>query len=241
MNILAIETTGPLASAALLKDGLLSQKVNNTEYSHLEQIVPMTKVLLEECGAVPEALDAIAVSEGPGSFTGQRIGMATVKGLAQIWKKPVVSVPTLASFAYGNYSWMDTAKKYLLCPLFDARRNQVYAGAFEFGSYVGVIEGAPYDFDEFIGKIKLVSSNYDEIIFFGDGSDAYIDKLNTLDFSYSIAPRENRYQLAGSVVLLGEKLLAEGKVTTCYDSAPNYMREAEAERKLKEKKNGQNV
>ena len=102
MLILAIDTTGPLASCAL-SDGLqIEQIINDTEYSHLEEIVPMVKRLLAEQKVQPEELDAIAVSRGPGSFTGIRIGMATAKGLAQIWDKPIVCVPTLDSFAYGR-------------------------------------------------------------------------------------------------------------------------------------------
>ena len=240
MKILAVETTGPLASAALLRDGQTDIKVNNTEYSHLEQIVPLVQELLSGHGVEPAELDAVAVSEGPGSFTGLRIGMATVKGLAQIWNKPVVCVPTLAAFAFGDYAWLNSSARVLLCPLFDARRNQVYAGAYEPGSDSALIEGAPYDLDEFLGKVKALSSNYDEVIFFGDGSDAYKDRLNSVDFPHSYAPEECRYQLASAVARLGEKLYGEGRVTTCYDCAPNYMREAEAERKLKEKKALQN-
>ena len=98
--ILAIETTGPLASVALSG---FPELVNQTHYSHLEEIAPMVKEILAASGVDPAELDAIAVSRGPGSFTGIRIGMATAKGFAQVWDKPVICVPTLASFAFSGF------------------------------------------------------------------------------------------------------------------------------------------
>ena len=95
--ILAIETTGPLASVALSGlpgDTGVLEKVNQTRYSHLEEIAPMVKEILAGAHLEPEELDAIAVSRGPGSLTGIRIGMATAKAFAQVWDKPVISVPT---------------------------------------------------------------------------------------------------------------------------------------------------
>ena len=238
MYILAIETTGPLASAALADGEKLIGKVNDTQYSHLEQIVPMVRFLLAENGVQPSEIEAIAVSEGPGSFTGLRIGMATVKGLAQIWDKPVVSVPTLAAFAFGQYAWLDGEKKVLICPVFDARRSQVYAAAYPYGSDDAVIAGGAYALEDYLSQLKQASVNYDEVVFFGDGSVAYKDALDASPFAHSFAPEADRFQLAVNVARLGQKLFAAGKVCSCYDCEPNYMREAEAERKLREKNGG---
>ena len=198
----------------------------------------MVRSLLAENGGDPSALDAIAVSEGPGSFTGLRIGMATVKGLAQIWNKPVVQVPTLAAFSFGEYSWLDADKRYLICPVFDARRSQVYASAYPYGSDAAVIEGAPYALDEYLKILKGISVNYDEVVFFGDGSVAYHDALDDCETPHRFAPEEDRYQLAENDARLAMKLFAEGKTCSCYDCEPNYMREAEAERKRREKNAG---
>lgn len=238
MNLLTIETTGPLASAAISNGTKLISKVNNTQYSHLEEIVPMVRSLLAENGIDPSALDAIAVSEGPGSFTGLRIGMATVKGLAQIWNKPVVQVPTLAAFAFGEYAWLDADKRYLICPVFDARRSQVYAAAYPYGSDAAVIEGAPYALPDYLSLLQDSSVNYDEVIFFGDGSHAYHDMLDGCKKEHRFAPEEDCYQLAANDARLAMKLFAEGKTCSCYDCEPNYMREAEAERKRREKNGG---
>ena len=90
-RILTIETTGHFASVALNN----RQIMNDTDYSHLQEITPMIVQIMAEEDLKGEELDAVAVSRGPGSFTGIRIGMATAKGFAQIWNKPVICVPTL--------------------------------------------------------------------------------------------------------------------------------------------------
>ena len=127
MLILAIETTGPYASVALTDGTDYRMLTNDSDYSHLQETVPMVKKLMEQENAKPEELSAVSVSRGPGSFTGVRIGMATAKGLAQVWDKPIVEVPTLESFAYADMPYTNSV---LICPVFDARRSQVYAAAF---------------------------------------------------------------------------------------------------------------
>ena len=233
MYILSIETTGPLASVALCDGERIWQKINNTQYSHLEEIVPMTAELMKEAGICSSDLAAVAVSRGPGSFTGVRIGMATAKGLAQVWDKPVVEVPTLASFAFGKYEF--AGAKALICPVFDARRNQVYAAAYPLGSEAPAVEGAAYDIKDYLSLVKAVSPDYEEVIFFGDGCKVYEQAIKESCVKCKFAPEEARFQQADSVARLAKKLYEEGKLTSCFECQPDYMREAEAERKLKEK------
>ena len=233
MCILSIETTGPSASVAISGSGKLWQKINNTQYSHLEQIVPMTAEIMSEAGIGHEDLNAVAVSRGPGSFTGVRIGMATAKGLAQVWNKPVIEVPTLASFAFGKYSF--ASPKSLICPVFDARRSQVYAAAYPLESDNAVVEGAAYDINEYLAKVKAAAAEYPEIFFFGDGCKVYEQIIADSGLKFTLAPENARFQQAANVARLAEKLYAEGRLTSCYECQPDYMREAEAERKLKEK------
>ena len=236
MLILAVETTGPLCSVALWDGKKMIQSVNQTQYSHLEEVVPMIKVIMSENGVTAADLDAIAVSRGPGSFTGVRIGMATVKGLAQVWDKPVIEVPTLASFAYGEYDWMKSEKT-LICPMFDARRSQVYSGVYVPGCKNPVVADAAYGIDELMEKIRAAKDKYDYIVFFGDGIKVYKDHLPECAIPYEIAHDEDLYQMAASVARLGEELYKEGKLKDCYTCQPEYLRLAEAERKLKEKAN----
>ena len=139
MRLLAIDTTGAFSSTAIYDDGIIAQIINEDDYSHLQKLVPGIKLLMDEEEVKPEDIDAVAVSRGPGSFTGIRIGMATAKGLAQIWNKPIVEVPTLATFAFCDYSWTDEENA-LYCPVFDAKRMQVYAAAYEKNNKEAVYE-----------------------------------------------------------------------------------------------------
>ena len=235
MLILAIETTGPLASCALGAEGGAVQLVNTTKYSHLEEIAPMVKRILEENGSGAADLSAIAVSRGPGSFTGVRIGMATVKGLAEVWNMPVIEVPTLASFAFGEYDWLEEGCRYLFCPIFDARREQVYSGVYVPGSNVPLIADSACDFGELLEKIRGLIGDFDRVCFFGDAISIYEDMIEGSGLPYVIAPEKDRYQMAKSVLKLGVKLFREGKLSDAFSCKPEYLRLAEAERKLREK------
>ena len=236
MLILAVETTGPLCSAALWDGKNMHQKVNQTQYSHLEEVVPMIKAMMAENEVTAADLDAIAVSRGPGSFTGVRIGMATVKGLAQVWNKPVIEVPTLASFAYGEYDWLKSGRS-LICPMFDARRSQVYSGVYQPGCKTPVVEDAAYGIEELMEKIRAVRNDFDYIVFFGDGIKVYKDHLPECGIPYEIARDEDLYQMASSVARLGEEIYKDGDLKDCFTCQPEYLRLAEAERKLREKSN----
>ena len=212
MKILAIETTGHFASVALGQ----RQLMNDTDYSHLEEIVPMCQEILAAEKLSGKDLDAIAVSRGPGSFTGIRIGIATAKGFAQIWNKPIVCVPTLDSFAYRE------GVKGVIVPVFDARREQVYAAVFK--DQETLLPSGAYEIEDFKNKLSELTSNEDEVHYFGDGA-------------YLIDKESEGAQEAVQVLCLAEKMFAEGKTDTCYSAAPEYLRMAEAERKLQEKKN----
>ena len=226
MLILAIDTTGPLASCAL-SDGLhIEQIINDTEYSHLEEIAPMVKRLLEEQKVEPAELDAIAVSRGPGSFTGIRIGMATAKGLAQIWNKPVICVPTLDSFAYGREQG-----DVVIAPLFDARRSQVYAGAFTPAAqgFKTLVKGAPYALEDFL-KLLEKAAGRKPVVFFGDGADKFSEAIAAFPLPHSIAPETERYQTAENAAVLAQLMFERGELCDCYSAEPDYMRAAEPDR-----------
>lgn len=228
MILLAIETTGPYASVAIYRDGVVREIINKTDYSHLQQITPMALEILKQCGIAPAELDAVVVSRGPGSFTGLRIGMATAKGLAQIWDKPIVCVPTLESFAYSEDPRPENA---LVCPVFDARRSQVYAAAFLGGETV-VPEGA-YAVEEYLDALRKAQNGTMAAIFYGDGVSVYKDAITGGFEPVLFAPEEFALQRAGNVARLAAKLYAKGELSDCYSAEPEYLRQAEAERKLK--------
>ena len=235
MLILAIETTGPVSSVALNRDGIITEIRNEDSYSHLKQLMPMVKELMDEEEVSGEDLDAIAVSQGPGSFTGIRIGMVSAKGLAQVWDKPIVEVPTLATFAFRDYSWEEEDKSCLYCPVIDAKMHQVYAAAYEKGNKDAVIPGASYYMDEFLSKLEVVSKGYDAVVFFGDAYGIYKDSIDSYDIVYAQAAGEDLCQSALGTAVLGQMLYEEGKVKSCFDAQPEYYRLPEAERKFRTK------
>ena len=128
MKILGLDSSGLVASAAIVEDNtLLAEYTTNYKKTHSQTLLPMLAELQKMIELDMESIDAIAIAAGPGSFTGLRIGAATAKGLGLALDKPLVEVPTLEGLAY-NLCGTDK----LVCPLMDARRNQVYTGVYEF-------------------------------------------------------------------------------------------------------------
>ncbi|MBR5734667.1 MAG: tRNA (adenosine(37)-N6)-threonylcarbamoyltransferase complex dimerization subunit type 1 TsaB [Desulfovibrionaceae bacterium] len=253
MTVLAIETTGPRASAAIYRDGAAVYTMNDSNFSHLQECVPMIKALMEDEGVRPEDIDAIAVSKGPGSFTGIRIGMATAKGLAQVWDKPIVEVPTLESFAWAEMPYTGST---LICPVFDARRSQVYAAAFRRtgamsewhsavlegrGSVQTVVPEGAYALEEYLELLQDAARDGDTLFFLGDGSRRFEEQIRIFlegpccgegpSYCVEFAADEDYLQRADSVAVLGARLFEQGCVKDCFTAQPNYLRAAEPDRK----------
>ena len=124
MKILALDSSGLVASAAVMEDDiLLAEYTVNYKKTHSQTLLPMLDAIVSMVELDLNTIDAIALAAGPGSFTGLRIGAATAKGLGLALDKPIVAVPTVDALAYNLY---DTDK--LICPMMDARRQQVYTG-----------------------------------------------------------------------------------------------------------------
>ena len=131
MRILAIESSSLVASVAIVEDGVtLAEYTANFKMTHSQTLLPMIDSMVSLFDIDLSTIDAIAVSGGPGSFTGLRIGSATAKGLGLALDKPLIHVPTLDGTAYNLYG-----AKGLICPIMDARRNQVYTGIYRFEQY----------------------------------------------------------------------------------------------------------
>ena len=197
MYILALETTGPHASVAIInEEGTVVENSSDAVLNHLQHLMPMTQELLEKAGLQLGDMTAIAASQGPGSFTGIRIGVSSARALAQVTGLPTIAVPTLKSFAYNVPDFEG-----LICPVFDARRSQVYAGAYRWvdGEIVEVVEGAPYSIDEFVEK--TAETGLPRMIF-GDGIKAYGDRF----LPEEIAPEDIRLQVASSVAKLAKDM-----------------------------------
>ena len=238
MYILAIETTGAFASVALARDGEITSKTYGSDrFSHLQNLAPQIEEVLKEGDGHPlliSDMDAIAVSRGPGSFTGIRIGVSTARGLAQVTGITCVPVSSLEALTMKGAAGTDS-EGVLFCPILDARRGQVYGGGYviEDGYPAEKVKAGPYTIEELMEEL----SPYKKVYFLGDGIDAYTDRIEECRVGGGIgyAPEDVRYQDAVYVAKLAEKLLRHGRKCSYEELRPEYMRMAEAERKLKEK------
>ena len=230
MNVIAIETTGPFASVAIINDNNdLEEIMGDEKMNHLKNVVPMIQTLLDRNDLRLEDVDMIAVSRGPGSFTGIRIGVSTARALSQATGIPVMAVPTLAAFGCG-----EGEEGELVCPLLDARRSQVYAGAYR--DYEEVVTGGPYMLDEFLEKLEP----YNNILFVGDGLGPYEERVQAWAEAHGKTYRcEEVYQSAGTVAEYAVDTCAEESLLPYDKVEPDYMRRPEAERKREAKIKGE--
>ena len=233
MYILAIETTGPLCSVALLKNReILGTKVGTQLRNHLKDLMPLVRDLLAECKVDKKDLSYIAASVGPGSFTGVRIGVTTARALGQALGIKVISVPTLDGYCYKPEAKGTDA---VTCGIINARRGQVY------GIVEGFMPGGPYMLTDVLEVLKNdVFPAGKTVQFFGDGIDAYDAKIQEdlgeagykLGENYFYADESCRHQDAASVGLLAVEKAETGEVLTIEELLPDYMRKAEAQQKL---------
>ena len=238
MYILALESTGPHASVALTdENGNIEEIVNPGRLNHLETMIPMVDQLIKKCGLRLSDVTAVAASRGPGSFTGIRIGVTTARTLAQALGIETIGVPTLNAFCYNQRDFDG-----LICPVFDARRNQVYTGIYEFrGNPMEVLEPQMAVDIEVIAE-KLCERQQD-VIFLGDGVPVFkdklcnglMDKLHDCGKEFYFAPAHVNKQRAGAVGALALRYLEEGKTETAEEHQPEYLRMAQAERERAEK------
>lgn len=231
MKILAIEASSLVCSTAILTDDIITAEYTiNNKVTHSQTLLPMIDEICKMTDTDVSEFDAIAVSGGPGSFTGLRIGSATAKGLAYALKVPVVNVPTLEAMAYNFYG---TDK--VICPIMDARRNQVYTGiySFENNGLSIYLDSSAMDIMELIPKLQEIDK---PVIFTGDGIPVFrdiIDKELKTPHEYGRAGF-NR-QRASSVALLGAELYKAGKTEKAEEHLPEYLRMSQAERERMEK------
>ena len=227
MKILALDSSAIVATVALCEDeALLGELTINNGNTHSETLLPMVEFLLDRFGLTPDDLDALAVSKGPGSFTGVRIGAATVKGLAFGTSLPCVGVSTLEALAYNLIGYDG-----LICPVMNARRKQVYTALFR--ARDGVLERILPDQAIAIAELDEKLKEFDEPVrLVGDGYDITAELL-----THEILPTPIRLraQSAYSVAQVAKLLLASGFDGKDTDLAPSYLRLSQAERERAEK------
>lgn len=231
MNILGIDSSGLVASAALLSDDrLVGEYTIHNKKTHSQTLLPMIRDMLQMAEVPIDSVDGIAVAAGPGSFTGLRIGAATAKGLAQALHIPIVAVPTLEGLAY-NLQGADA----VVCPMMDARRNQVYYGVYDVSGEcpAELVKQAAVPVEEAVRNVNAIGRS---VIFVGDGVPVFGEYLTkSVTVPFRIGADSVRYQRASSVAALGKVYFAQGKQMEAKAFAPIYLRLSQAERERMEK------
>lgn len=230
MKILGLDSSGLVASVAVVEDDvLLAESTLDYKKTHSQTLLPMLDGLRSRLELDLDSLDAIAVASGPGSFTGLRIGAATAKGLGLALRRPLVEVPTLEGLAWNLWG-----TDRLVCPLMDARRNQVYAAAYEFVPVQerfrldAVIPQMPIDIREMLEKLNQLGRG---VVFLGDGTPVYRREIaEYCKVPYAFAPAGNNRQRAASIASLGAVYFVQGKTVTAAEHCPEYLRKSQAER-----------
>ena len=230
MLTLAFESSAKAASVALLRDGsLISQYSQCSGLTHSRTLLPMAEDLLKNAELKLSDVDLFAVAHGPGSFTGIRIGVSTVKGLAWACDKPCVGVSTLESMA-----WHGLSAGGLVCPVMDARRSQVYTALFEIrdGKPRRLTEDKPISLEELAAQLR----QQDQAPFLvGDGAVLTARYLEGQGLPYRLAPENLLYQSAWGV-----GMAARDKTPGDSQSLlPVYLRLSQAERERQARMEGE--
>ena len=233
MKILAIDSSGLIASAALAtEDAVLAEYTTNYKKTHSQTLLPMIDEIVKMTETELTELDAIAVTAGPGSFTGLRIGSATAKGLGQALDKPLIAVPTTEALA-----WNFCGAEAVICPLMDARRSQVYTGLYRWNQNTETMdclfEQQAMAVEDIIAEVNRLGQ---PVIYLGDGADAYRTVLfGKTEVAFSFAPVHMSKQRAASLAACAFVYAKEGKMQTAAEFVPTYLRKSQAEREREEK------
>lgn len=230
MKILAIDTSTNVSSCAIMDDEkLLGESTVNDSITHSQKLLPMISDTLNRCKIDVKEIDVFAVANGPGSFTGLRIGVSTINGLAQATKKPVVGVSSLQALAQN----IITSEK-LIVPLIDARRNRVFTAIYSAqDDFKTVLEPAIF---EVVELLEILDEKNENIIFIGEGTSVYrsmiIEKLGERAY---FTPRNLNLAKASSSAEIAMKKAKDGQTKSYFDLTPDYFRESQAQREYDEK------
>ncbi|MGN1315633.1 MAG: tRNA (adenosine(37)-N6)-threonylcarbamoyltransferase complex dimerization subunit type 1 TsaB [Acutalibacteraceae bacterium] len=231
MKILGVDSTATAASAAVYSDGkILAVNFSNTGLTHSQTLLPMIDNTLKTARVSINDIDCFAVSNGPGSFTGVRIGVSAVKGLAQPLNRMCLGFSTLEVIAKP----LENSGAYGVAVM-DARCNQVYTAQFDCKKgFKRVTPDSAISIDELIQQLKDVNRN---IVLIGDGAALCYGKMKDAVKNITLAPLNIRFQSAASVVLLAAETLKKDENSGCSadELLPQYLRLSQAERELKNK------
>jgi len=234
MRALAVDTSTATAAIAVAGDnGLLGEFLVKDLKTHSQKLIPMLGELLEKLNLTPEDIDIYAAVTGPGSFTGLRIGVTTIKAMAYALKKPVAGITSLDALAHAAV----VPEGMLVCPIMDARNNQVYTALYKpqnglmanLSGYMGL---------HIAELVKQIEEKYENanILFAGDGVMLHRDFLKIeLNERCSFMPDFTLQQMAASAAHVALCRYARGEVMDYQELVPFYLRPSQAEREYERK------
>lgn len=224
MKILLLDTSGPVCGVAVASDGdLVYESWMNNKMTHSQKIMPMVDAALRMLDLDITEIDAYAAVTGPGSFTGVRIGVATVKGLAEARQKPCVEVDALEALARNAGAFTGT-----VCPILDARAGQVYGAAFRAPTFERLLPDQALKLEEFLSGLESCGGPY---LFVGDGIKAHRAGIEAKLGADALFAAPDYAQLRpGCAIMLAVEKLAAGDVKTADALLPLYLRAPQAER-----------
>ncbi|MBQ3418018.1 MAG: tRNA (adenosine(37)-N6)-threonylcarbamoyltransferase complex dimerization subunit type 1 TsaB [Ruminococcus sp.] len=230
MLILSLDSTASPASVCLYEDEkVLADFYINTGLTHSQTLMRMTESVLEITGKSVDDIDLFAITNGPGSFTGVRIGVSAIKGMAYAQNKPCIAVSTLESMAYN-----DLALNGVVCACMDARRNQVYNALFcvKDGCVERLCDDRAISVDELLSELQTIEEN---VTLFGDGASLVYASVS--DSHIRLAPLNIRFQNASSAAIAAErKYQNKDELLSASELNPYYLRLSQAEREFNNKK-----
>jgi len=232
MKVLAVETSTLLGGVAICDDkaGLIAEVRLNVKSTHSERLMTGIDYVLKQSSLTIHDMDVFAVATGPGSFTGLRIGLSTVKGFSFATGKPVVSVPTLEALA-----WNVAYCRHPVCTVLDARKKEVYAAVFQWEEkgFARVIDEISVNVGRLMEKITSALTdglNGGEILFIGEGAVIYRDEIAGIMRGQAIfAPPGKMVPSPANVAYLGLKKALSGEYSEPASLIPFYIRRSEAE------------
>lgn len=231
MRILAIDSSSMVATVAITTDGILNAGYTiNHKKTHSQTLLPMIAEIVKMIEIDMDSIDAVAITGGPGSYTGLRIGSATAKGIGLALNKPIINVPTMDALAYNLYS-----SQYVICPIMDARRGQVYTGIYKFEEteMKTIKPQCIMMIDELIKELDTIKES---VMFLGDGVDVHKQLIDDImDTKHYYAPASMNRHKASTLGTIAEIYYKNGKTETAKEHKPEYLRLSQAERELKAK------
>ena len=229
--ILAIDSSSLVASVSLVsQETIIAEYTINLKKTHSQTLLPMIDEIFKMTGSNKKDIKAIAITSGPGSFTGLRIGAATAKGLALVLGIGIIPIKTIAAMAY-NYNHCNK----IICPIMDARRNQVYTGIYRCvdEKLETILDTCAISIEELIKRLEMIN---EEAIFIGDGIPVFKDIIdNQLKVSHIYAKQHMNRQRSATIGAMAWEKYKKGEIEEADLFSPDYLRLSQAERERMER------